>query len=110
MPEALLEVLLDSWDRNNAIMLNLLSLIPQGAMNVRPTKDSPTVAELFAHVHYVRLVFVLEDAPEFARPTPDNEWSAEQNRDRLEQMLNDSAKAVRDAVKSRVEQGKDMNL
>jgi hypothetical protein len=42
-----MEALLDSWDRNN----------PQ----------------LFMHIHYVRLVFVVEDAPEFANPLPAGE-------------------------------------
>jgi len=71
---------------------------------------SPSVAQLFTHIHYVRLVFVLEDAPEFARRLPEEEWMVEPDRDRIAQMLNDSAKAVRDAVKSRVEAGRAMNL
>ena len=32
------------------------------------------LAELFTHIHYVRLVFVFEDAPEFARDLPEEEW------------------------------------
>ena len=71
---------------------------------------SPSVAELFTHIHYVRLVFISEDAPEFARRLPVEEWMDERDPDRLAQMLNDSAQAVRDAVRSRVERGQDMNL
>jgi hypothetical protein len=37
-------------------------------------------------------------------------WVVEPDPGRIAQMLNDSAKAVRDAVKSRVEAGRDMNL
>jgi uncharacterized damage-inducible protein DinB len=70
---------------------------------------SPSIAQLFTHIHYVRLVFVFEDAPEFARPLPEEEWVVERDPSRIAQMLNDSAKAVR-AVKSRVETGRDMNL
>ena len=58
----------------------------------------------------MRLVFVLEDAPEFARALPAGEWSAEPDRDRIARMLNDSAQAVRDAVKSRIEAGRAMDL
>lgn len=58
----------------------------------------------------VRLVFVFEDAPEFAGNLPEEEWAVERDAGRIAQMLNDSAKAVRDAVKSRVETGLDMNL
>jgi uncharacterized damage-inducible protein DinB len=106
----LLEPLLDSWDRNNTILLNLLHAIPEGGLGVRAMEASPSIAELFTHIHFVRLVFVFEDAPEFARNLPQEEWVGERDPDRIAQMLNDSAQAVRDAVKSRVEAGRDMNL
>ena len=73
-------------------------------------EGSPTVSELFTHIHFVRLVFVSEDAPEFASKLPEEEWVVERDADRIAEMLNHSAKAVRDAVKSRVETGRDMTL
>jgi uncharacterized damage-inducible protein DinB len=106
----LLEALLDSWDRNNTILVNLLRLLPKGGLEARAMEGSPSIAELFTHIHYVRLVFVLEDAPEFARDMPKEEWAAERDPDRITQVLNDSAKAVRDAVRGRVEAGRDMDL
>jgi hypothetical protein len=57
----------------------------------------------------VRLVFVAEDAPEFGRPLPEGEWSAEQNRDRIAAMLTESANVVRDAVKGRLQARRDMD-
>jgi uncharacterized damage-inducible protein DinB len=108
--QRLLEALLDSWDRNNIILLNLLRALPEGGLEARGMEGSPCVAELFTHIHYVRLAFVFEDAPEFARNLPEEEWVMERDPRRIAQMLNDSAKAVRDAVKSRVEAGRDMNL
>jgi uncharacterized damage-inducible protein DinB len=108
--QRLLEALLDSWDRNNTILVNLLHALPEGSLETRAMEGSPSIAELFTHIHYVRLVFVLEDAPEFARDMPKEEWATERNPGRIAQMLNDSAKAVRDAVKSRVEAGREMNL
>lgn len=63
LDKRLLEVLLDSWDRNNAILLNLLSALPEGGLETRAMEGSPSVAEMFTHIHYVRLVFVFEDAP-----------------------------------------------
>jgi uncharacterized damage-inducible protein DinB len=114
MPDApdqrLLEALLDSWDRNNTILVNLLRALPEGGLEVRAKEGSLCVAELFTHIHYVRLVFVFEDAPEFAGDVPQEEWVVERDAGRIAQMLNDSARAVRDAVKSRVETGRDMNL
>ena len=106
----LLDALLDSWDRNNTILVNLLRALPEGGLEVRAMKDSPSVAQLFTHIHYGRLVLLSEDAPEFARNVPEEEWVVERDRDRIAEMLNYSAKVVRDAVKSRVEAGRDMNL
>ena len=104
----LLEALLDSWDRNNTILVNLLRALPEGGLDARATAESPTVARLFTHVHFVRLVFVLEDAPEFAGELPDEEWREEQDRDRIAAWLTDSAQVVRDVVRSKVETGGDM--
>jgi uncharacterized damage-inducible protein DinB len=108
--QRLLELLLDSWDRNNTILLNLLQALPEGGLEVRAMEGSPSIAQLFTHIHFVRLVFVLEDAPEFARSLPEEEWVVEPDSKRIAEMLNESAQAVRDAVKSRVERGRDMDL
>src|SRR6202040_4019438 len=114
MPDAtdqrLLEALLDSWDRNNTILVNLLRALPEGGLEARAMEGSPSIAEMFTHIYFVRLVFVLEDAPEFARSLPEEEWAAERDPDRIAQMLNESAKVVRGAVKNRVETRRDMKL
>jgi uncharacterized damage-inducible protein DinB len=110
LDKPLLEALLDSWDRNNAILVNLLRVVPDGGLEARATEGSKSVCEMFMHMHYVRLIFVVEDAPEFAKPLPEGEWKAERDRDRMAKMLNESAKAVRDAVKGRLETGRDMDL
>jgi len=107
--QSLLEALLDSWDRNNTILVNLLRVLPEGGLEARAMEGSPSVAELFTHIHYVRLVFVFEDAPEFASSVPAEEWVAERDPGRIAQMLNDSAKVVRDAVEGRVKAGREMN-
>jgi uncharacterized damage-inducible protein DinB len=108
--QSLLDALLDSWDRNNTILLNLLRAIPEAGFESRTMEGSPTIAELFGHIHYVRLVFVTENVPELAVDLPGKEWAAEPDPDRMTQLLNDSAKAVRDAVKSRVEAGRAMEV
>ncbi|MEW5916673.1 MAG: DinB family protein [Gemmatimonadota bacterium] len=105
-----LEALLDSWDRNNTILVNLLRMVPDGAFEYRPIDGSPSIAQLFMHMHYVRLIFVHEDVPEFAPQMPQGEWRAERNRERIAQMLDESARAVREAVRNRVETGKEMAL
>jgi uncharacterized damage-inducible protein DinB len=114
MPDApdqrLLEALLNSWDRNNTILVNLLRALPEGGLEFRMMEGSPSIAQLFTHIHFGRLVLVFEDSPEFARNLPEEEWADERDAGRIAQMLNDSAKAVREAVKSRVEAGRDMEL
>ena len=67
---SLLDAVLDSWDRNNTILLNLLRALPPGGLQARGMDGGPSVAELFTHVHYVRLVFVSEDAPACAGSLP----------------------------------------
>src|ERR1700690_277708 len=106
--EHLLDALPDSWNRNHTILLGLLRILPENASNIRPMEGSQSVAELFSHIHYVRLVFVEEDAPEFARSLPEKEWSVERDCTLMAQMLNDSAKVVGDAVRSRVTSGRGM--
>lgn len=110
MSNRLLEDVLDSWDRNNTILVNLLRAIPEGGLEVRAIEGSPSVAEMFTHIHYCRLVFVLEDAPDLARPVPDDEWVAELDRDLVATMLDESAAVVRDAVRDRLETGRAMEL
>jgi uncharacterized damage-inducible protein DinB len=99
---SILYALLDSWDRNNTILVNLLRAVPADALDARATPDSPSIARMFTHIHYVRLVFISEDAPEFAQPLPDEEWRDESNVDRIAQMLADSAKAVRETAEFRI--------
>ena len=45
-----------------------------------------------------------------ARDAPKEEWVAELDPDRIAQMLSESAEAVRDAVKGRMETGREMDL
>jgi uncharacterized damage-inducible protein DinB len=108
--QLLFEALLDSWDRNNTILVGLLRVLPQAGLEIRAIEGGPSVAEMFTHIHYVRLVFISEDAPEFARSLPEKEWLAEHDPDRIAQMLNESAKTVRDAVRSRVQSHQQMDV
>ena len=106
--EALLEALLDSWDRNNTILVNLLRAVPEGGLEARAVEDSMSVAEMFLHIHGTRQFVLSEDAPEFALEPQQKGWRDTRDVDRIAHMLNDSARAVRAAVKNRVETGKPM--
>ncbi len=106
--DSLLEVILDSWDRNNRILVNLLRALPSGGLEARVLPTSPSVAQMFTHMHYVRLIFLSEDAPEFAGPLPLREWLSEGNTDRIAEELDRSAEAVRRAVQGRIASGEPM--
>jgi uncharacterized damage-inducible protein DinB len=105
-PETLLDALLDSWRRNNLILINLLRALPEADMDLHATDGSPTVAQLFMHMHYCRMVFVHETAPEVGAVVPTGEWRGERDRDRIVAMLHESADAVRDAVRGRLRAGR----
>ncbi len=106
----LLEALLESWTRNHTITLNLLRTLPEGGLDARATPDGPTVAQQFMHLHHERLISVSEEAPEFARPLPDEEWAVEPDRLRIAARLEESAAAVRDAVRGRIAAGRTLDL
>ena len=107
---ALLDVVLDSWDRNNEILINLLEAIPQGGLEARATETSPTVGQMFAHLHHERMVSVQEEAPEAAGDVPRVEWADERDPARIAEMLRDSGERVGRAVRGRVEAGEEMDL
>ena len=106
----LLDALLDSWDRNNLILLNLLRAVSPDGLQARATPGSPNVAQLFTHIHYVRLVFVFEDAPERAVELPTEEWVDEQSREQIATWLRASGAAVREAVRGRLASGRAMDM
>lgn len=101
--QRLLDALLDSWDRNNVVLVNLLRAIPEGGLDARAMAGSPTVGEMFTHMHHERMVSVLENAPECAGQVPEKEWNPERDPERIARMLGESGRRVRDAVKGRVE-------
>lgn len=105
----LLDALMDAWRRNNLILLNLLRALRDDDLDLRASPDSPTVAQLFMHMHYCRLVFVAEDVPEVAVQVPQGEWRSERDRVRIEALLNESAVAMHEAVTRRLREGRAMD-
>ena len=106
----LLTALLDSWDRNNTILVNLLRAVPDDCFDLRPMDSSPSIAQLMKHMYYCRLIFVVENAPELSDGLlPNDEWRAVRDRDQLVQMLNESAVVVRNAVAGRLASGRPMD-
>lgn len=106
----LLNVILESWDLNNLIMLNLLGVVPVESLAAKTTESSHSVSEMFTHMHHERMISVSEEAPEFRPKVPEKEWVFESNPEAIARMLTESARLVRDAVKARVEAGRGLEL
>lgn len=112
--QSVLQALLDSYQRNNTILLNLLRALPEGSLEARAMEGSPSVAVQFSHIHQVRLFWLTQTAPEFAENLAQlfgkegEDWIAERDPWRIEEGLKHSAQAVCDAVKSRLESGQAM--
>lgn len=102
MTAGLLDAVLISWDRSNIALINLLRSIPAGGLQAKAMDGSPTIAEMFTHLHHERMVSVYENAPEHAGKVPAREWDPERDADRIAEMLVESGTRVRDAVRGRI--------
>lgn len=114
MNDSVLEALLDSFQRNNTILLNLLRALPEGGMDARAIEGSQSVGVQFSHVQNTRLFWLEQVAPEFREGQTQlfskdgDDWIAERDPHRIEEALRASAQAVCDAVKNRLETGQPM--
>jgi uncharacterized damage-inducible protein DinB len=110
LPEQpILDAALDSWERSNVVLVNLLRAIPRSALEARAMPGSPTIAQMFNHMHHERMVSVLENAPEAAGVVPEREWAEESSADRIAEMLVESGQRVREAVVGRIETGRQLD-
>lgn len=104
--EHLLEIVLEAWERSNEILVNLLRSVPQGELGAKALEGSPTVAAMFHHMHHERMISLYEEAPEFGGELPAKEWESEDDVEKMAAKLVESARRIREAVRSRVEQGR----
>jgi uncharacterized damage-inducible protein DinB len=106
--QTLLGAILDSFERGNTILLNLLHTLPEGGLEARAQAQSPTVAAHFAHMHSTRRYFLNDTAPEFASATEslttkvDDVQVAERDLERIAQQLTASARVICELVRDRV--------
>lgn len=101
----LLEIVLNSWDRNCAILLNLLRAVPSGGLEAKTTESSRSVSEMFMHMHHERMVSIAEEVPELNPRVPEQEWFFEPDANRISGLLAESGEMVREAVRQRAEAG-----
>lgn len=100
----LLGAVCDGWTRHNTALLNLLQSLPPGGLQARIFATSPTVAQMFSHVHHERMISVMENAPEHAGVVPSEEWLAEHDAQRIADNLRESHARVLAAVRRHTEE------
>ena len=107
---SLLHAILDGWDRHNRVLITLAGAIPDGGFAARALPGSPSVGEMFTHMHHERMVSVAEEAPEHGGEMPDGEWVEVAGADEIAEMLEESGRVVRAAVEARVAGGLPLDL
>lgn len=106
----LLAAVFDGWDRHNRVLMNLAGAVPEGGFSARALHGSPSVGEMFSHMHHERMVSVSEEAPEHAGRMPDSEWLPAGGADKIAGMLEESGRVVRRAVEGRIAEGRPLEL
>lgn len=104
-----LKVVLQSWERHNQVLLNLLQLIPEVGLSARATPTSPTVSAMFSHLHHERVVSVRENAPEMAAGSSPPEWALVSDKAVLAAQMVESECLVRRAVECRCAEGRTLD-
>jgi uncharacterized damage-inducible protein DinB len=105
----LLDALLDSWDRQCRIVKAVASRVDESNRNVRPSQDGWPLDLQLAHMHGVRKEWLTQVSPErgaalgSAFEVP---WkSAIGDLDAIRALLDDSAKAIREAMRELLTNG-----
>jgi uncharacterized damage-inducible protein DinB len=109
--QPLLEAILNSYQRANTILLNLLRALPEGGLEARAQPQSPTVAVQFAHMQSTRRYFLNDTAPDLASAVESlltkngDKQIPERDPQRIAQQLTNSARVICELVKDRTLSG-----
>lgn len=99
------EQLLETWAIHNRINLYLLDAIPPEALGDVSASKGRTVAEQFAHVHNVRLMWLKQAAPELLAGLEKVEKTDAADHTRLRVALQSSATAIAELLRQSVAAG-----
>ena len=98
--QRLLEALLDSWDRNNTILVNLLRTLPDGELEAWSMEGSPR-SRSCSSTSTTYGSCSSSGCPRTRQRPAQGRVGRQRDPDRIARMLNDSSREVRDAVRSR---------
>ncbi|HEX8211496.1 MAG TPA: DinB family protein [Longimicrobium sp.] len=99
------EQLLETWAIHNRINLYLLDAVAPEALGDVPASKGRTVAEQFAHVHNVRLMWLKQSAPELLAGLEKVEKTDAADHPRLRTALESSATAIAELLRQSVAAG-----
>ena len=97
--------LVETWSIHNRINLYLLDAIPDGALAATLNGKGRSVADQFAHIHNVRLMWLKAAAPDLLEGLEKIEAKSDPDRDRLRSALVASGEAVGRLLGRAVESG-----
>jgi uncharacterized damage-inducible protein DinB len=98
--------LIDTWAISNRINLYLLDAIPSAALNDLSASKGRTVAEQFAHLHNVRLMWLGTSASELMEGLEKIEKDAAADKKLLQKSLKASGRAVEELLEKGIREGK----
>jgi uncharacterized damage-inducible protein DinB len=99
------EQLIETWNINNRINIYLLDGIKDQALGDLPASKGRTVAEAFAHLHNVRLMWLKTSAPELLEGLEKIDKEDTLNKKLLRSPLEASGKAIETLLKKSIAAG-----
>ncbi len=100
------EQILETWDIHNRINLYLLEAVEPTALACVSASKGRNVAEQFAHMHNVRLMWLQQAGPELAGDLSKIEKGEAQDKGALRESLTSSGRAIRSLLDKGIEAGK----
>lgn len=97
--------LLDTWEIHNRINLYLLDAMDPEHLGDTAASKGRTVAEQFAHLHNVRLMWLKQAAPELIGKLQKVEKENAANKQLLHQSIVDSGQAINQLLTRAIESG-----
>ncbi|MFY9558046.1 MAG: DinB family protein [Blastocatellia bacterium] len=97
--------ILETWNISNRINLYLLESVPPGALNNVSASKGRTVAEQFAHLHNVRLMWLKVSGPELMEKLEKIEKEEAPDKKLLARRLKDSGQAMETLLRKSIENG-----
>jgi uncharacterized damage-inducible protein DinB len=98
--------IVDTWNINNRINLYLLDAIPADALDDISLSKGRSVAQQFAHLHNVRLMWLKVSGPEFIGGNEKIEKEVAADKKLLTRSLKESGKAMESLFKKASAEGK----